>query len=414
MSSVTYEELLEHNPLIGRFLSRERYDFAVASNERTTKSLGKQWDRNLRKNLRKLYRKHGMLMDNCGGFGANKAVVGIGAGPSFNRNKEVLKRLCMYNARFPFSRQPFIFIASNHQFRPCLEMGIIPHFVLLVDASDSGPIIDQLCNIPKRGEHVPLICSLHSSPKLLKKWDRQGKIIQFYMPIGPENRGVFKEITGKTYPKEHQIMQGGNVLNVAWRCSIALGSNVFMCVGNDLSYEISDDEESRRASYYADGDYSTNLASKRDEAGRQFRWMGFDIADNLITNRPQLNFKEMATVQSLYSYKTWMETQAAIQAKAPVSWHYYNCSESGILGVVAKSEAKEDLDSLSVKDNWELMDELLPNHWHTQKLEDAAMRFLAAREACQTPTAINDIVITPDAGALQPRTVGASGIVHPG
>lgn len=378
----TYESLIEHNPKIAQVIDEKIFDFSGRVNDQTVDVLGEMWRRHFKKNLSLFYKKkhHVLLHDDCSRFGVNKAVIGIGAGPSFNRNKDYLRKLCLWNATFPFEEQPFLFIASNHQFKPCVNEGIIPHFVALADASESDAIMGQLCDgIADRAHHTILLCSLNANPRLLKEWDRQKKLIRFYIPPGSWNKQTFEERTGDT-AENKQLMQGGNVMNVMWVASwAALGSTIFMAVGCDLSYEIESNVEKRRKDYYADGDYSTNLASKRDEAAKQLRWVGFDLKRNPITinQEPFLTFKPYATVSSLFNYKVWVETMVGIQDANANSFHYYNCSEKGILGVLAKSY---DVEYLENTDNWTLMDEVFPNRWHTRTLEDAASTYLASRE----------------------------------
>jgi hypothetical protein len=373
---VTYEKLMEHNPKIKSVLSRKRFEFVQNQNKRTITSLEKLWKKQARRNMAKLFKKHGLVNENCIRMGMNKAVIAIGAGPGFNRNKDYLKKLCYYNSKFQFEQQPFIFICSNHQYKPCLELGILPHFVIWADASNV--VYDQLCrDISPRGQHVTLIASLHCNPRVLEEWDRQGRLIQFYLPLGDNVKKLYKDKTGKDAAK-YQVAQGGNVMNVAF--CIAAGvfdSRIFITVGNDLSYDFHEDTQKRRESYYADKNYSTNLATGRDEAGRQFKWIGFDLKRNMFTDDPQLKFKPVATVQSLFNYKTWIESHCMINDPVDMGWHYYNCSEQGILGVVAKDERKEKLDDVN---NWMLMDEILPRRWHTRLLEDAVKQYLSVRE----------------------------------
>lgn len=372
----TYQELLDVNSDIANIVPEKVYESMLKMGKATNKALSKMWLRQLKKNAKRFLGKHGLLVDNCGGFGTNKATILIGAGPSFNKNKEYLKKLCQFNAGFKFELQPFIFIASNHQYKPCLDIGIIPHFVILVDASDGT--YDQLCtDIPKRGHATTLICSLHCSPKIITEWTNQGRLVQFYIAQDEKNFEVLKDVTGKDYSKKGSP-QGGNVLNTAWVLAYTgFGSKVIFTVGNDLSYPIEDTVEKRREVYYADGDYSTNLSSKRDEAGKLKKWLGFELGKNIFTDETELRMKLCGTTQTLYLYKIWIELNILIQSKKNVSFHYYNCSEGGILGVVAKSYEKDDLTD---KDNWCLLDEMAPNHWHTRTLEDAAMEFLAARK----------------------------------
>ena len=371
----TYEDLINHNSNIASILDRKVYKYVKATNERTINSFDETWLAQSKSNL-KLLKKYGLLADHCKGMGLNKAAVMIGAGPSLKKNKAMLRELCLYNSRFPFDKQPFVFITCNHQYKPCLEYGIIPHFVVVVDASDN--LYDQLCKgIPKRGQNTILISALHVHPKILNGWDRQGRTIQFYVSKGDANYDLAKEILGEDLDKK-QMLQGGNVMNVAWMSSLtALWSKIFIATGYDISYEIVDSVEERRKSYYEDGDYSTNTASKRDEASGIKKWVGFEMYRCPFTGKASVRFKPMGTVGTLFNYKTWIEVNVAIQDVEGTSFHYYNCTEGGILGVVPKSYDSIDLEN---HNNWQLMDEVLPNKWHTRLLEDAAMDVLAARD----------------------------------
>lgn len=400
---LSYEDLVEHNPKIADILDPKTYEFVQNSNDRTAKSLGKTWLQQSSKNARVLLRKHGLLVDNCGGFGTNKAVIMIGAGPSLKKNEDFLLELCRYNARFKFNEQPFLFMVSNHQLKPCLEKGIIPHFVVLADAS--ADLYSQFDKISHRGQNTILLCSLHCHPKITMEWSAKGRPIQFYAPSGKEYVDAVKkeadiDISGK------QMLQGGNVSNVAWMASLAaLGSRIFICVGNDLSYELEDDVGKQRDNYYADGNYSSNLASQRDEAKGTKKWMGFSMRKSPFTDEAILDFKPMGTVGTLYNYKTWAETMVAMQDMSKKAFHYYNCTEGGILGVVAKSYLKEDLDT---SDNWTIMDTILPRRWKTRLLQDAAVEVLTAREQCriqrETSEDVGNVIVGPH------QMVGASDV----
>lgn len=370
----SYDDLVAHNPAIEKILDPMVFEASKKINEETVKSLTGDWNDNTRRNVRRYYDKYGLLVDNCYDFGTNKATIMIGAGASLKRNLEYLKKVCLFNARFEFKDQPFLFMCSNHQFKPCVDVGIIPHIVVLVDAAES--LYDQLCKkIPQRAKNTILFCGFHVHPKILEGWSKQGRMIQFYIPTG-EQGDVIEECGVDV--TDRRIPQGGNVTNVAWNASlIQMHSNVFITVGNDLGYDLCDDEEKRRTNYYADGDYSTNMASGRDEAKGMKKWVGFDLRDGVISKESILDFKLKGTTSSLYTYKTWTETHAAVYDTSPRSWHYYNCSESGILGVMPKSFKVIDYDDIN---NWTIMDKILPMRWKTRTLKKAVEDIIIARE----------------------------------
>lgn len=401
----TYEQLVEHNPKIREILDPEVYKFVQESNVRTVSALDDIWKKYARRNLKKYFKQYGLLVDNCRGFGFQKAVVMIGAGPSLKNNWEFLKKLTTWNWKFSFESQPFIFVTCNHQFKKCLKEGVVPHFVVLVDAGQTDAIYDQLCtDIPPKGDLVTLIAAIHCRPKIIKDWTKQGRLVQFYIPSDDENTQLVKDVTGKDIGGKG-MLQGGNVSNVAWMMSLtALDSRIFMSLGNDLSYEISDDIDKRRAGYYDDGDYSTNLASGRDEAKGMKHWLGFEMRKSPLTDEAVIDWKLRGTTHSLFTYKNWVETYVAIQDVTPSTFHYYNCSEAGILGMVAKSYKKVDLDDPS---KWTILDEILPRRWHTRLFEDAVSEYLSTREVCLTQMGIKTGV-----GAVEESRLPMAGVKH--
>ena len=115
-----YNELISASGLVEKIISPEMGDAVFSSNEVTVKSLQPLWQKNTRKNL-DLYKKHGSLFSAFNGFCSNKAVIAVGAGPSFNKNKDAMKEIYKLNIQFPLDQQPFFIIASNKQFKPLLE-----------------------------------------------------------------------------------------------------------------------------------------------------------------------------------------------------------------------------------------------------------------------------------------------------
>jgi hypothetical protein len=253
-----------------------------------------------------------------------------------------------------------------------------------VDASDSEAIYNQLCvDIPEEARPVVLFCAMHVNPKIVRDWTKQGRHVQFYIPDDERNKELFKKVTGKKL-KSLAIVQGGNVSNVAFVASlVAFDSRVFISLGNDLSYDLADDIKERRAGYYADGDYSTNLASGRDEAKGVKLWCGFSMRENPFQKgKSIIDFSLKSTTDSLFTYKQWLETHLAIQDVTPYPFHYYNCSEGGILGVIPKSYKKVDLDNVK---NWVLLDDVLPRRYHTRMFSDVISDMIIMKEIiCQT------------------------------
>ncbi|NIT58284.1 MAG: DUF115 domain-containing protein, partial [Aliifodinibius sp.] len=311
------------------------------------------------------------------GFGRNKAVIAIGAGPSLKNNIEYLKEVSLIDGTKPYENQDFIFIASNHQFKPCLKRGIIPHFVMLCDAADS--LMDQMCkDIPANGQATILLASLQVSPKIIKRWREQGRKVKFLMSAADKFKELFEKETKDTVA-DLRVVQGGNIMNNMWTLSGGhLKSTVYMGVGNDMSFPRAENIKEQRKSFYEDEDYSTNIASKRDEARSQHDWMGFEFYENVISTSgaPLIRLKPVRTTGQFLTYKAWIESMVGLNVMNKQVFRYYNCSEAGILGVKCKDESVEGLEN---KENWFLLDEVYPKRWCTRKLEDAVTEFLAAK-----------------------------------
>lgn len=385
-----WEELKERSELAAKWVPKKIWEGMDNCNKITDKYLSEMWHNNIRANINSgLFKEHGTLRESCQGSGFNKALIAIGAGPSYNKNKDVLKDLSDLNLQYNLDEQPFIFVASNHQFKTCVNDGIYPHFVILIDGSDA--VYDQLCkDIPKHGHHTILITGLHCNNKVLTDWSKQGRLITFYLGTEEEQAELFTELTDRD-PKYAQCEHGGNCLNMAWVMGMRFfKSSVFMCVGNDLSFELSKDYKTRKMGYYADGDYTSNIASKRDEARQKWAWMGYENLRKspIMPDRYVYDLKPVATTFQFYTYKMWLESQVLMNSDSMIPFHYFNCSEEGTLGVMAKDISPDKFED---KDNWTLLDEVIPKRWHTWPLADAAEIFLQAREA-HGRKVVNDLI----------------------
>ena len=405
-------EIYEKRTELHGVISKDNFDFIKTVNEMTVGHLGDEWTKNVIKNKR-AWRKHQRLRSLLG-IGRNKAVIGIGAGQSFNKNKDVLKRFVNSDGVKPWPERDFITIAANHQFKPLLEMGVIPDFVLLVDCSDV--VMDQLTeDIPKEAGGVQLITGVHANPRVIKEWDRQGRGIVFYTTPAPDIRdAVAKHL--KRGKKRHEIELGGNVLNGAFMISAGvLQSTIFMGVGNDLSFEINDNVDEQRKGYYADGDYSTNAevtGTGRDEGKSLKRWGGYSMErkrviriDESIGSKKRYNFELdiVGMSHTLWVYKIWMECTMMGQTNQPVYLHYFNCTEGGTLGVMAKKDTDE---ALKDPDNWFFLDEVCINKhtgrqmYMTAMLEDAIDIFLKTKRSQQWPKNFSQDALYADASGM--------------
>jgi len=386
-------DIWDETDVLHGIVNKKSWDFISHVNKNTAGFLTKPWCDNLKINAKSgLWEKFGGLADDCFGLAKNKAIIGVGSGPSLNKNIDVLRERLGADGIKDFDNRNYVTICSNHQYKPLLNQGIIPDFVMLVDASDV--VYEQLCvDVPDHGKNTTLICGLHCAPKMLDEWDKQGKNIRFYVNSTEDVQSAFKKHL-KCDPKKYSMEMGGNVLNAAFVIgSMVMRSFVFLAVGNDLSVPLNDDIDKQRDGYYADGDYSTNAAvtgTGRDEAKVMKRWAGFNLTKSPIKlinpkglDRYNIELDLVGTSHTLWVYKTWLESTILRTSVVPnLSLHYFNCTEGGILGVMTKDVDYEkffDGDDWRKPENWYLLDEKC-RCYHTALLEDAMEHFDKCKE----------------------------------
>jgi len=370
----TKRDSYENRDELHGVIPSHHFEFIKTVNDSTANHFIEEWSNNIKKNKR-FWRKHKKLRD-LTGLGRGKAVIGIGAGGSFNKNKDVLKHFVTSGVG-----KSFITIAANHQLKPLLEMGVVPDYVLLVDSSDV--VMDQLTkDIPEEASRTQLITGAYANPKVIKEWDKQGRGVVFFTPAIAWGREIAKKYLKRGYV-DHEIELGGNVLNAALMigCGV-LQSSVFMGVGNDLSFGLNDDLDKQRKGYYADGDYSTNIGTGQDEGVSDKRWLGFSM-ERKGTKHYSFTLNKVGVSETLWAYKVWLECTMMGLTKEPIYLNYFNCTEGGVLGVMAKEEGDK---ALADPNNWYFLDSVCINE-HTEKpmymttmLEDAINMCLEGKQ----------------------------------
>jgi hypothetical protein len=375
-------------------------NYMTECGDHTADKLGGLWEKNAKKNIDKFLNKHGTVGVEFRGFAENKAVIIVGAGPSFKKNKDVLKKLYEFNVGFDIEEQPFVIIASNHMLKPLLDMGIFPHFTIVLDSGNH--FRDQFLNLNTDLKCV-MLANITADHKMLKRWDRDGHRISFFMSESDASRYKIEE------QAEHMTTYvGGNVMNTAFMLSLRfLHSRFIITLGNDLSFPLAPDHEERKRGFYSDGNYDTQ-EGKKDEAKNEVAWMAYGHGGQGSFDKDSqlINYEKVLTSKQLLTYKTWIEFHVAKWAEEEeFSFRYYNCSEGGICGVVAKKHEVEDLENPA---NWGLMDDVAPKCWFTKPLIDAAKDFLEIKKSCQTQMETNTNV----GGVIElpPKMGGVRGI----
>jgi len=397
MSEESYSDCIETCPELAQVVPEQMWDYVTGCDNFTRNTYETLWDRNTKRNLKRLYRKHLGLPHAFLGFCKDKALIAVGAGPSLKNNIDQLEQVFKFNARFKLDEQPFVIAVCNHQFKPLLERGIFPHFVFLTDGGDH--IYDQLCtDIPELGRATTLVASIYADHKTLVDWDNQGRMISFTSPSGKKYKKWFKKYA-KADSGPLVVGSGGNVINNMFLTGMKiLHSRYFIALGNDLSFPYDENIDTRRQMFYEDGDYSVNIKKGVDEAKDKFSWVGFKMRNNPFqANEKILEFEPVSTSRQLFVYKIWTELHVTSWATTqPDPFIYYNCSEGGISGVLARDmNSKEAMDD---PNNYYLMDEVVPKRWRTRSFLQAVNQILEARLICHGSDAKN-VILSPQAMA---------------
>jgi hypothetical protein len=396
----THDELRNRSKLAAELIPEHIWEGIHDVNRRSSVELSEMWQDNVRDNLKAGCLKGQMRANELTRFGTNKAVLAVGAGPSLNKNIDVVKEMSDICIASPnIDVQPFVIVASNHMYKPLLEKGIHPHFVMLVDGGEA--IYEQLCkDVPKKDKTI-LLAPLQIHPTIARDWVKQGRSVVWFHGMDEKGQDIYREYEDDD-PAEMQLEFGGNVINCIWALGVRyFRSQVFMCVGNDLCFPRETDVDDRRKGFYATGDYDVNISNKRDEARSEYAWMGFDLRKSAIVDGSYLELKPVNMSHSQFTYKIWAETQVIMNSESPMSWQYFNCSEGGSLGVMSKGKTREEM---ARDDNWYLLDEKLPLRYRTRRLEDAAWQFLKAREMVAQRAVEGILTDAKSAGILHPGT----------
>jgi hypothetical protein len=397
MDDLNHKKLLESHPGMWAVLPSNVYEGMLKADSKTADHLLDQWKENIKENIKRFLPSCGWLNDGYIGIGRQKAVIGIGSGPSLSKNKDYLKTISLTDGTREYEEQDFILMSSNHQLKQCFKDGIIPHFAML---SDGSPDLADQMDVGATGKHTTLVANIICHPDVIAKWKGPVKFVCTKDYKLPE---LVAKITGEPMPLERCVVPGGNILNLSFALAIGLfRASVWMCVGNDLSFSPADNLKDRRKGYYEDGDYSSNIKSRRDEASNELYWGAFDFPRSVLwtpsKDTIRWRLKWACTAPQLFFYKTWLEANAMILWKNNQQFHIYNCTEGGILGVLLKEDVNfpEKYDEKFSSDSWFLMDEVTNGKWRTRTLEDACEEFYNAKQMLLGKPTWQGTIIQPD------------------
>ena len=114
----SYDDLLKRVPEFAGVISPSAWWLIGYSDSVSVKGLKERWGNQLEENIDSgLWKKHGGATV-LKGFGKDKAVIAVGAGPSLKKNQDVLTMAVTVDGVKDWPDRNFITIASNHQFKP--------------------------------------------------------------------------------------------------------------------------------------------------------------------------------------------------------------------------------------------------------------------------------------------------------
>ena len=145
------------------------------------------------------------------------AVAVVGAGPSLDRNAEVLHDF------------PGIIIACDRAAKALTARNIKPDMVVCVDPRPA--VMAEMLNYPENREQV-LILSVLADPEVPRVW--RGK--KFYMSTLHPGTQFFDRVLPELFPGMPMLFACGNVGNTAVQMAEWLGAKKIVLVGQDYGY----------------------------------------------------------------------------------------------------------------------------------------------------------------------------------
>ena len=223
----------------------------------------------------------------------NKTFIIVGAGPSLDKNINILKRYEENNT--------FIIIYIDMALKPAIQVGLKPEYII----SAEGIGINYWNDIDTKG--MSLFASTCMSHKNLIAWKGD---VYFYSWLVD---GKFNELWEMT-PDVPQLPTGGIVTSIALSFAVYCFANNVIFIGNDLAYQ-------------KDYQYCRGAIGE-----------GWNKYDYIIKQ----NGKEYYTTGNFAIAKIWMEN---FIDKHKNMTHFFDLSEPGLFNA-KKLRAKDEKDPL--------------------------------------------------------------------
>ncbi len=232
---------------------------------------------------------------------ADKPAVIVAAGPSLNKNIQLLKE----------AKNKFFIVCVYTAYRPLQKAGIEPDLVVSIDTKQK--LYDEHIN----GIDVPIIFGTVSSDEFINKNKHKYNNIM----------SVQSEYVGNYFPEEYYSKllinnnNGGTVASVALDILVHSGANPIIFVGQDLGYP--DD-----GTTHVEGSFYDKNLDIKNEVSREF----FENARNSYQRERfyvKGNYSEkFSTDEMMYSFLKWYEIYIAA-IKEIKDMTFINATEGG-------------------------------------------------------------------------------------
>lgn len=223
----------------------------------------RDWQQNLLKNMSAAVESN--FISQLKDVFLNKPVIIVSAGPSLNKNVELLRNI----------KNKAVIICVDTALKVLLSKNINPDFIVTVDGGELN--LAHFDNLDY--ENIPLIYMSISHPKILE--NHKG------IKVLTDNMGGYIKELFKEFDKEVGVINlGGSVACVAFNIAIKLGADPIIFIGQDLAYT--------NNKTHAEG---TKYARKSDSIKTKY----FEV-ENIYGDK-------VLTGYDLYTFLRWFENE---------------------------------------------------------------------------------------------------------
>ena len=245
------------------------------------------------------------LMSSITGAFFNIPAIIIGAGPSIDKNFNLLKQI----------KNRALLISSDSMLPKLYKHGLTPHFTVIGDAN---PLNYTFFKQIKNHEQLNLLMTMNIFPKVAE-FSFNNKYV-FMSGSDP----LVETLIGKENLNFNQILSSGNVTTAAFFISTAIfGCNPVIICGQDCAY--SDGKT------YAKGTYAEEIEYTINEDGKAFEKTTAQSDGKMINSMTTKGLfgTKLLTVSNLVAYKHWFSETAVLLKQQRKDIVFINSTEGG-------------------------------------------------------------------------------------